>query len=53
MIDRYLAWLNVNINVLDEQSKSKTGKSLLQRRKNRYKRDILIKAREVYKEVNA
>lgn len=51
MIDKFKAWLNVNISVFDEQNRDRS-RSLLQRRKARYKRDILKKALDVYKEVN-
>ena len=56
MIDKHLAWLNANIDFLDEKSKNNGDRSMHDRRRSRYQRDILIKAREDYmkhKEVKA
>lgn len=48
MVDRYLAWLNCNIELLDERSKNAGHNSIHDKRRCRYKRDILQEAREQY-----
>lgn len=48
MVDRYLAWLNCNIDMLDTKAKGSAENSTHDKRRCRYKRDALVEAREQY-----
>lgn len=47
-VDKFLAWLNCNIELLDEKSRNAGPNSMHDKRRCRYKRDILQEARDQY-----